>query len=181
MFTGFSLTPTMTSLAIRFERDDLPDYNLLPYPTRSAEKPDYTFELLEAELIHKGETFNVYRGPLVRSDNKFTAAVVKLAWRDSHPDAGGSLVYEYSLYLSRLKKLQGKIVPLCHGLFQGETKHGFVTALLLQDLGQENKDKLFADYGPDEKYVKSAVTMMNIRIDAGWTWSTRSSVYTKPA
>lgn len=116
---AYNIATSMSALAICFDREDLPDYDLVPYPIRSAEKPDYTFEVLEAKLIHKGETFNVYSGSLVRSDDKCTPTVVKLGWRDSHPDAEDTLVYEYSLYMGRLKKLQGKVVPCCHGLFQG--------------------------------------------------------------
>lgn len=157
-FKSLPSTAIMSSLTVRFKRDDLPDYKLDRHRDASAEKFDYTFELLESTLLHEGETFNVYRGTLQRSDNMSTAAVVKLGWRDSHPDAEHSLAHEWALYNGRLKKLQNKSVPLCYGLFQGKTDHGYVTGLLLQDLGgHEDRDKYWADYSPDEKYVTSTL------------------------
>lgn len=88
----------------------------------------------QASIIHRGERALVYKGELTVGEKKEALEVaVKLVAGSSSHDLE-QLEDEYNHYARELKELQGKIVPMCYGLFQVPNK--YVACLVLQYCGE---------------------------------------------
>lgn len=74
----------------------------------------------------------VFRGQLSEPCNGSTDIVCKVAYGSNNIQR---LEREARLYLGKLKALQNKVVPTCHGYFVGFTEEGLIGCLVLDYCG----------------------------------------------
>lgn len=144
----------MSHLVLTFEYKKHQSYDLARHPLDPGAIPDCKFELHDATVLYNGKDTIIYRGMLERSEGVRREAVAKIGWHDTEPHSEKSLIREFILYNGLLKPLQRKIVPVCHGLFKGNTQFGVVTCLLLSYIGtHENSNTPWRMLTPDIKCV----------------------------
>ena len=82
--------------------------------------------------LHETRTTDVFRGQLSEPCNGLTDIVCKLAYGLNNVKR---LEREAGLYRGKLKALQKKVVPTCHGYFVGHTEDGIIGCLVLDYCG----------------------------------------------
>ena len=84
--------------------------------------------------LHESETTSVFRA--ASTDFPDNELVLKIVYDEKDSASAKALRHEFDMYDTKLKALQGEVVPCCHGLFEGQTAYGFVSCLVLDYVGE---------------------------------------------
>lgn len=149
-----SRTPTMfTTLKVQF-RDRLP-YRLERH--RDTTQQGGSFVTRVNSVLHESETTSVFRA--TSTDFPDNELVLKIIYDSRDSASAKALRHEFDMYNTKLKALQGDVVPCCHGLFEGQTASGFVSCLVLDYVGETSfllLEELSMEYRYNSRYCRVA-------------------------
>ena len=121
-----------TALTIIFRKHEEP-YKLKRKGT-AGQQGEQLISRVNAQL-HESKTTSVFRAtsPAFAKNEQL---VLKVMYGSPDSPAIKAIRHEFNMYDTKLKALQGRVVPRCHGLFEGRISSGFVSCLVLDYVGE---------------------------------------------
>lgn len=111
-----------------------------PYELKQQALADQKGKLLAARVnaaLHDSDSTSVFRAksPAFSANEQL---VLKIVYGTRKSSSVKALRHEFDMYSTKLKALQGHVVPRCHGLFEGRTAAGYVACLVLDYVGDSS-------------------------------------------